>query len=63
MVMANNASGGAAFGSDYNELLVVTKGRTIHLGRDLKTNLARKMLDEVAAAVGKRKKLAVKLPA
>jgi len=61
MVVANSVSGGAAFGSDYNELLVVTKGRTVHLARDLKTNLARKLLEEVASEIGNRSERAVKV--
>lgn len=60
MVVANNVSGGAAFGSDYNEVLVVTKGRTVHISRDLKSNLARILLDEVAAEVGKMRKQGVR---
>ena len=56
MVVANNVSGGDAFGSDYNELLVVTKGRTVRLARDLKTNLAKRLLDEVATEIGKERK-------
>ena len=63
MVVANNVSGGAAFGSDYNELLIVTKRRTVHLARDLKTNLAGRLLDEVAAEIGKRRKHAMKVSA
>ncbi|MDA4135905.1 MAG: bifunctional phosphopantothenoylcysteine decarboxylase/phosphopantothenate--cysteine ligase CoaBC [Thaumarchaeota archaeon] len=60
MVVANSVSGGAAFGSDYNELLVVTKRKTIHFARDLKTNLARRLLDEIAKEIGSKRKYAVK---
>jgi phosphopantothenoylcysteine decarboxylase / phosphopantothenate---cysteine ligase len=56
MVVANSVSGGAAFGSDYNELLVVTKRRTVHLARDLKTNLARGLLEEIATEIGSKRK-------
>ena len=56
MVVANDVSDGAAFGSDYNELLIVTGDRrTVHLARDLKTNLAKRLLEEIAAEMGKRK--------
>jgi phosphopantothenoylcysteine decarboxylase/phosphopantothenate--cysteine ligase len=63
MVVANNVSNGAAFGSDYNELLVVTMRRTVHLERDLKTNLARRLLDEVVAEIGRKRERAAKLSA
>jgi phosphopantothenoylcysteine decarboxylase/phosphopantothenate--cysteine ligase len=55
MVVANDVSGGAAFGSDYNELLVLTRRRTVHLPRDLKSNLAKRVLEEVAAELERRR--------
>jgi phosphopantothenoylcysteine decarboxylase/phosphopantothenate--cysteine ligase len=61
MVVANDVSGGAAFGSDYNELLIVTKRRTVHLARDLKTNLAGRLLEEVAAEIGRKRKRVMKV--
>ncbi len=51
MVVANDVSAGAAFGSDYNELADVTKRRTVHLARDLKTNLVVRLLGEIAAEI------------
>ena len=63
MVIANDVSAGAAFGSDYNELVVVTKRRTVHLGRDLKTNLVVPLLGEIAAGIQGKRKVAVKVSA
>ncbi len=56
MVVANNVSGGAPFGSDYNEVLIVTKERTVHLARDLKVNLVRRLLDEVCSRARQKRR-------
>ncbi|MGA2665320.1 MAG: bifunctional phosphopantothenoylcysteine decarboxylase/phosphopantothenate--cysteine ligase CoaBC [Nitrososphaerales archaeon] len=63
VVVANDVSGGAAFASDYNELIIVTKRRSVHLARDLKTNLALRLLEEIAAEVRRRGNVALKVPA
>ncbi len=63
MVVANDVSGGAGFGSDYNELVIVTKRRTVHLARDLKTNLVGRLLEEVASEIRRKRKVAVKVSA
>lgn len=61
MVVANDVSGGAAFGSDYNELLVVTRRRTVHFARDLKVRLAARLLNEVAAEIGRKRNRTIKV--
>lgn len=61
MVVANDVSGGAAFGSDYNELLVVTRRRTVHFARDLKVRLAARLIDEVAAEIGRKRNRTIKV--
>ncbi len=61
MVVANDASGGAPFGSDYNELLIVTRRKTVHLGRDLKARLAVKLLDEIAAEITRKRNRAIRV--
>ena len=63
MVVANDVSGGAAFGSDYNELLIVTRRRTVHLARGLKTDLSRRLLDEIVTEIKKKRRQGVKLSA
>ena len=51
MVVANNVRRGEVFGSTFNEVLIVTKKRTVNVPRDTKDNIARRILDVVAKEI------------
>lgn len=51
MVVANSVGEQKVFGSDYNEVLIVTKRGKIHIERDLKENIARKIIDEMVRLI------------
>jgi phosphopantothenoylcysteine decarboxylase/phosphopantothenate--cysteine ligase len=54
MVAANPITKEVGFGSDRNEVIIVTRDRTLNLGRDLKERLARRILDEVSRDLQRR---------
>jgi phosphopantothenoylcysteine decarboxylase/phosphopantothenate--cysteine ligase len=53
MVIANTGSRGEAFGSDYNEVLIITINRSVHLTKDLKEDLAKKIMDAIISVYNK----------
>ncbi len=51
MVVANDVTGGEVFGSRFSEVLILTRRRRLKVPRDLKENVARRILDVVASEI------------
>ncbi len=51
LVVANDVTGGKVFGSRFSEVLILTKRRTVRVGRDIKENVASRILDVIASEI------------
>jgi phosphopantothenoylcysteine decarboxylase/phosphopantothenate--cysteine ligase len=54
MVVANKVVRGNAFGSDYNEVLIISRGRRVFVPRATKEKIASRILDEALRAYRRR---------
>jgi phosphopantothenoylcysteine synthetase/decarboxylase len=51
IVVANDVSGGRVLGSGFSEVIILTKKKAVKVPRDVKENVARRILDVVAAEI------------